>query len=192
MESLNIMIADDSSLATKQLREILEQLGHNVIYTAKTGFDALENYPRINPDLVTMDITMPDMDGLSATKEIIQRFPDARIIMVTSHRQEHAVLDAIRFGAKGYIIKPFNAERLKAAIDQVLAYTAQSGQQRILARMLANRTPEPLPAARVRADASVAVPVPEPEPEAAPRPTAKRILSEEEKKALLSLNANPA
>lgn len=121
MEPLNIMIVDDSALTIKQLKQAIGELGHKVVYAAKTGNEAVENYGHYNPDIVTMDITMPDMDGLAATKAILQIYPDAKIVMVTSHRQEHTVLDAIRAGAKGYIIKPFKADKLQEAFANLIA-----------------------------------------------------------------------
>ena len=120
MEHLNVMIADDSSLATKQLREIIELLGHVVVFSAKTGYEALKNYEVYHPDIVTMDITMPDMDGIEATKRIIERFPDAVIIMVTAHGQEKMVVDALAEGARGYVLKPIRMASLKSSIDKAL------------------------------------------------------------------------
>lgn len=120
MDSLNIMIVDDSMLTTKQLRMTLEDLGHNIVFCAGTGLQALENYGEINPDVVTMDITMPDMDGIQATKQILSRYPDAKIVMLTSHRQEYMVLDAIQAGAKGYILKPFKPEKLQETFQKLI------------------------------------------------------------------------
>lgn len=119
MIKLNILVVDDSLLTIKQLSAALTQLGHKVVKTAKNGAEALAVYEAYLPDIVTMDITMPDMDGIEATKQIVARFPDARIIMVTSHGQEAMVMDAIDAGAKGYVLKPFQADKLQRVIDKV-------------------------------------------------------------------------
>ena len=108
-------------LATQVLKSALEELGHKVVGTAATGAAALVTYESCNPDLVTMDITMPDMDGIQATEKIVQSYPDARIIMVTSHAQKSMVMDALRVGAKGYILKPIKPDKLRIALAQVIA-----------------------------------------------------------------------
>jgi len=120
MEALNVMAVDDSMLATQVLKSAFEELGHKVVATAATGSAALMTYESCNPDLVTMDITMPDMDGIEATEKIVQSYPDARVIMVTSHAQKSMVMDALRVGAKGYILKPIKADRLRDALAQVI------------------------------------------------------------------------
>lgn len=127
MKSLNIMIVDDSVITIKRLAQILEELGHKVAYTAKTGKEAVEHYGSCAPDIVTMDITMPDMDGIAATKEILRHHPHALIIMVTSHRQERTVLDAIKAGAKAYIVKPFKEDKLKETIEKVFEKYGTAG-----------------------------------------------------------------
>ncbi|SLM28348.1 Chemotaxis protein CheY [Desulfamplus magnetovallimortis] len=120
MTSLNIMVVDDSAITIKKLTKILEELGHTVVAVARTGRDAAAMYGSVNPDLVTMDITMPDMDGIEATKLIRKEFHDALIIMVTSHGQEQMVIDAIEAGALGYVIKPVKKEKLQESIDRIL------------------------------------------------------------------------
>lgn len=120
METLNVMVVDDSMLATQVLKSALEELGHKVVGTAATGAAALVAYESCNPDLVTMDITMPDMDGIQATEKIVQSYPDARVIMVTSHAQKSMVMDALRVGAKGYILKPIKPDKLRTALAQVI------------------------------------------------------------------------
>lgn len=120
MSTLNFMVVDDSMLATQVTQLAIEKLGHKVIGTANTGAAAVINYGNCNPDVVTMDITMPDMDGVEAAEQIIQSYPDARIIMVTSHAQKNIVMDALRVGAKGYILKPIKSEKLADTIAQVI------------------------------------------------------------------------
>lgn len=117
MTYLQILVVDDSLITVKKLSSMLTTLGHRVVRTAATGLEALAAYEAYKPDLVTMDITMPDMDGIEATRRIREKFPDALIIMVTSHGQEKMVLDALKAGAKGYVLKPFHEEKLKEVIE---------------------------------------------------------------------------
>lgn len=119
MDSLRIMVVDDSSITIKKISQLLEQLGHEVVCSSKTGTEAIVNYKQYLPDLVTMDITMPDMDGIEATRRILEASPDALIIMVTSHGQEQMVIESIDIGAKGYVLKPIKADKLGEMIRQV-------------------------------------------------------------------------
>lgn len=119
MNSLRVMVVDDSSITIKKLTQILEQIGHQVVCSCKTGTEALACYQQYHPDIVTMDITMPDMDGIEATQQIIGTFPNALIIMVTSHGQEQMVIESIEVGAKGYILKPIKADKLAEMISHV-------------------------------------------------------------------------
>lgn len=123
MEALNIMVVDDSSLSTKRLTQILGLLGHKVVQTARTGADAVSLYPNIMPDLVTMDVSMPDMDGIEAVRRILGAFPDACIIMVSSHDMDMKVVEAVNAGAKGYVRKPADKDELERAIEKVIAVT---------------------------------------------------------------------
>lgn len=117
MTSLNVMIVDDSLVTTQLLSKALGELGHKVVRTAKTGAEAITAYAACLPDVVTMDVTMPGMSGVEAAQKIIGSFPDAKIIMVTSHAQKGVVMDAIRVGAKGYVLKPIKTDRLRAALE---------------------------------------------------------------------------
>ncbi|WP_273265057.1 response regulator [Flexistipes sinusarabici] len=120
MKKLKILVVDDSSIINKKLIQIYESLGHKVVDTAKTGEEAIEKYDSNKIDLVSMDITMPDMDGIEATKEILDKNPEALVMVVTSHGQEQMIVSAIEAGAVGYILKPFNKERIRAMIDKIL------------------------------------------------------------------------
>jgi YesN/AraC family two-component response regulator len=122
------MIVDDSMLAIQVLKGTLEDLWHKVVSTARTGKAALTAYKLCNPDVVTMDITMPDMDGIVATEKILNSYPDARIIMVTSHAQHNMVVDAIRAGAKGYILKPIKADKLRDALSAITGTAGKDGK----------------------------------------------------------------
>jgi len=118
--ALNVLVVDDSSLAIKKMEAMLLKMGHYVRHTAKSGAEAVTKYRHEIPDLVTMDITMPDMDGIQATAKIITEFPDAKIIMVTSHGQEDMVRQAIKAGARGYILKPVDPDKLAAQIEAII------------------------------------------------------------------------
>ena len=120
MISLNVMVVDDSPITIKKMSKILEELGHKVVDSCKTGRDAVERYTDIKPDLITMDITMPDMDGITATQQIMAKNPDALIMMVTSHGQQAMVLDAIKAGAKGYLLKPIKLDSLRESLSKVI------------------------------------------------------------------------
>ncbi len=91
-----------------------------MVATAATGQQAIEAYRRYRPDLMTMDISMPDMDGMAATAKIVAEFPEARIMMVTSHGQERMVIDSLDAGAKGYVLKPVRIEKLSDMITKVM------------------------------------------------------------------------
>lgn len=119
MKSLNVLVVDDSQLTVKKIAQMLKDMGHNMVAHARTGEEAIRQFARHKPDMVTMDITMPDMDGIEATKKILQENQDALILMVTSHGQEGMVLDAIEAGAKGYLLKPLRLEKLKDSIDEI-------------------------------------------------------------------------
>ena len=120
METLNVMVVDNSMLAMQVLKSALEELGHKVVGTAATGAAAVATYGNCNPDLVTMDVTMPDMDGITATEKIVQSYPDACVVMVTSHAQKSMVMDALRVGAKGYILKPIKPDKLRDTLAKLL------------------------------------------------------------------------
>jgi two-component system chemotaxis response regulator CheY len=118
MDSMNILVVDDSPIITRKLTMMIELLGYKVIKTAANGRDAVAAYSACRPDVVTMDITMPEMDGIEATRLIIGEFPDAKIIMVTSHGQEKMVINALKAGAKGYVLKPFDGRKIYEAIQK--------------------------------------------------------------------------
>lgn len=117
-DPLSVLVVDDSLITLNKISSMLAVMGHRVAATARTGAEALTAYRECKPDVVTMDITMPDMDGVQATLQIIEEFPEARIVMVTSHGQEKMVLAAINAGARGYVLKPIRADKLQTTIDQ--------------------------------------------------------------------------
>jgi two-component system chemotaxis response regulator CheY len=121
MTSLSVLVVDDSLIMQKKIAGMLTELGLTVIACAATGVEAVRLYRERRPDLVTMDITMPDMDGITATGQIIAEFPSALIVMVTSHGQEAMMMSALDAGAKGYVLKPLDRERFAAALDKIKA-----------------------------------------------------------------------
>jgi two-component system, chemotaxis family, chemotaxis protein CheY len=118
--SLTVMIVDDSLIMIQKLKTMVTELGHEVVRVCKDGEEAARDYPLVKPDLVTMDITMPGMDGVDALKAIRASDPRARCIMVTSHGQEAMVVRAIEAGAMGYVLKPVAKERLAEVIGRAL------------------------------------------------------------------------
>lgn len=120
MKSMNVLVVDDSHIMHRKIERMIKNLGGHVKAYATTGEEAIIQYKAIKPDLVTMDITMPDMDGIEATRKILAYDPEAIILMVTSHGQELMVLDAIQAGAKGYVLKPIEEGVTdKAIIDHL-------------------------------------------------------------------------
>lgn len=120
MRSCTFLVVDDSLITIRKLSQLLEDLGHRVVGTATGGAEAVERYREIRPDLVTMDITLPDLSGIEAVKGIMAEDPEALVVMVTSHGQEQMVIDSIDAGAKGYVMKPVKADILQETIAKVL------------------------------------------------------------------------
>jgi len=118
-----VMIVDDSLIMVQKLSAMMRDLGHQVVRTCKNGAEAIHDYTLVKPDVVTMDITMPEMDGIEAMQGILKQDPEARIIMVTSHGQEAMVLKALDAGAAGYVLKPVVKEKLAAMIERAMART---------------------------------------------------------------------
>ncbi|WP_096186979.1 response regulator [Evansella halocellulosilytica] len=116
---MRILVTDDAAFMRMQLKDILTKLGHEVVGEAENGKVAIDLYKELKPDLVTMDITMPELDGVSALKEIKQVDPNATVIMCSAMGQQNMVVEAIQSGAKDFIVKPFNQERISEAIQKV-------------------------------------------------------------------------
>jgi two-component system chemotaxis response regulator CheY len=115
-----ILVADDALFMRVTLKNILNQHGYEVAGEATNGREAVEMYKNLKPDLVTMDITMPEMDGISAVREIKKMDPNARIVMVTAMGQKNLVVEAIQAGAKDFIVKPFQPERVIESVQKLL------------------------------------------------------------------------
>lgn len=119
-ENKRVLVCDDSKFMRLHIRDILEKVGYNEIYEAENGEDALEKYEEIDPDMVFMDIIMPVKDGVSAVRDIIEYDSDAKVVMCSAMGQKPFILDAINAGAKDFIIKPFEAEKIAKATTQFL------------------------------------------------------------------------
>ncbi|CAM5788231.1 MULTISPECIES: response regulator [Brevibacillus] len=119
--SNKVLIVDDAAFMRMMIKEILSKNGYSVVGEASDGAQAVEKYKELGPDLVTMDITMPEMDGISALKEIKKIDPNARVIMCSAMGQQAMVIDAIQAGAKDFIVKPFQADRVLEAIKKTLS-----------------------------------------------------------------------
>ncbi|MCA1030082.1 response regulator [Bacillus timonensis] len=115
-----ILIVDDAAFMRMMIKDILTKNGYDVVAEAADGSQAVDKYKEHQPDLVTMDITMPEMDGITALKEIKKINPAAKVIMCSAMGQQAMVIDAIQAGAKDFIVKPFQADRVLEAIGKTL------------------------------------------------------------------------
>lgn len=116
-----ILIVDDAAFMRMMIKDILTKNGFEVVGEAADGIQAIEKYKETQPDLVTMDITMPEMDGITALKQIREFNPSAKIIMCSAMGQQAMVIDAIQAGARDFIVKPFQADRVIEAISKALS-----------------------------------------------------------------------
>ncbi|MBP1042021.1 response regulator [Vagococcus sp. BWB3-3] len=114
-----VLIVDDAVFMRMKLRDILEKNGYEVVDEAANGLEAIEKYKATTPDLVTMDITMPEMDGVEALKQIKTFDANAKVLMCSAMGQQGMVMDAIRAGAVDFIVKPFDSDRVIKALDKV-------------------------------------------------------------------------
>lgn len=110
-----VLVTDDAAFMRMMIKDILMKQGHEV-YEAKNGLDLLQKYPEVKPDVVTLDITMPEMDGLQAVKELKKIDPDAKIIMCSAMGQQVMVMEAVQNGAIDFLVKPFQPERVVEAV----------------------------------------------------------------------------
>lgn len=115
-----ILIVDDSKTSRKILRNLLEEKTHEIIGEATNGEEAIRLYEELNPDAVTMDITMPIMDGIEALRQIMVGDKDAKVIMVTAAGQKSKMVDALKYGAAEFLTKPFESKEISDVIDRVL------------------------------------------------------------------------
>jgi len=116
-----ILVVDDAAFMRMMLSDHLTKAGFEVIGHAENGAVAVTKYKELRPDMVTMDITMPEMDGIQAVKEIKKFDPTARIVMCSAMGQQHMVMEAIQAGARDFIVKPFDVARVVQAVTKALA-----------------------------------------------------------------------
>ena len=118
--SQTVLVCDDAIFMRTMISDILAQSGYEVVGEAETGVQAVEKYKQLKPDLVTMDIVMPDLGGIEAVREIIKFDPAARILMCSAMGQQALVVEAIQAGARDFVVKPFQPSRVLEAVQRVL------------------------------------------------------------------------
>lgn len=118
--SAKILVVDDAAFMRMMIKDIIVENDYEVIGEATNGIEAVSKYEELRPDLVTMDITMPEMDGITALKEIKKNDSGAKVIMCSAMGQQSMVIESIQSGAIDFIVKPFQAERLVQAIEKAL------------------------------------------------------------------------
>ncbi|WP_078555328.1 response regulator [Bacillus alkalicellulosilyticus] len=117
----SVLIVDDAAFMRMMIKDILTKNGFEIAGEAANGAEAIEKYKELKPQLVTMDITMPEMDGIQALKEIKKIDSNAKVIMCSAMGQQAMVIDAIQSGAKDFVVKPFQADRVIESIKKVLS-----------------------------------------------------------------------
>ncbi|NLK98559.1 response regulator [Defluviitalea saccharophila] len=120
MSSLRFLVVDDAIFMRTVLKKMLSEEGFEVVGEAGNGLDAIQMAEKLKPDIVTLDITMPEMDGIRAVPEILKVSPNSKIIMCSALGQQAMVVDAIKKGAKDFIVKPFEKSRVLQAINNVV------------------------------------------------------------------------
>ena len=115
-----VLVCDDAIFMRTMISDILTGAGYEVVGEAETGVQAIDRYQALKPDLVTMDIVMPDMGGIDAVREIVKTDPAAKILMCSAMGQQALVVEAIQAGAKDFVVKPFQPSRVLEAVQRVL------------------------------------------------------------------------
>ncbi len=118
--SRTVLICDDAIFMRTMVGDILQQAGFEVVGEAESGLQAIEKYRALKPDLVTMDIVMPDMGGIDAVREITKLDPKARVLMCSAMGQQALVVEALQAGAKDFVVKPFQPSRVLEAVERIL------------------------------------------------------------------------
>jgi two-component system chemotaxis response regulator CheY len=116
-----VLVVDDAAFMRKVLSDALAGGGHEVVGEAANGLEAVAQFTTLHPDVTTLDITMPEKDGLEALREILAAEPGARVIMCSALGQESKVLESIKAGAKDFVVKPFQPARVLEAVNKALA-----------------------------------------------------------------------
>jgi two-component system chemotaxis response regulator CheY len=115
-----VLVVDDAAFMRKMVTDALSGGGHEIVGEASNGAEAVQRFQELRPDVMTLDITMPEKDGLAALREIIAVDPGAKVVMCSALGQESKVLESIKLGAKDFVVKPFQADRVLSAIDKAL------------------------------------------------------------------------
>jgi two-component system, chemotaxis family, chemotaxis protein CheY len=118
--SHTVLVCDDAIFMRTMISDILTTAGFEVIGEAETGREAVDRYKELKPDLVTMDIVMPDMGGIEAVREICRVDPDAKVLMCSAMGQQALVVEAVQAGAKDFVVKPFQPSRVLEAVQRIL------------------------------------------------------------------------
>ena len=118
--AIRVLIVDDAAFMRMMIKDILSKNGYEIVGEAENGLKAVEKWQELKPDLTTMDITMPEMDGITAVKEIKQLDPGAKIIMCSAMGQQAMVIEAIQSGARDFIVKPFQPDRVLEAVRKAV------------------------------------------------------------------------
>jgi len=116
-----VLVVDDAAFMRKMVSDALAEGGHEVVGEAGDGNEAVARYLELRPEVTTLDITMPEKDGLAALQEIIALDPGARVVMCSALGQESKVLESIKIGAKDFVVKPFQPDRVIGAVDKALS-----------------------------------------------------------------------
>ena len=116
----SVLVCDDAIFMRTMVGDILTQAGFEIVGEAESGVEAVERYRELRPDLVTMDIVMPDMSGIDAVREIVKLDPEARVLMCSAMGQQGLVVEAIKAGAKEFVVKPFQPSRVLEAVTRAL------------------------------------------------------------------------
>jgi two-component system chemotaxis response regulator CheY len=116
-----VLVVDDAAFMRKMVSDVLIKGGHEVVGEAGDGTEAVSRFQELRPEVTTLDITMPQKDGLTALREIIELDPTARVVMCSALGQETKVLESIKAGAKDFVVKPFQPERVLEAVGKALA-----------------------------------------------------------------------
>jgi two-component system, chemotaxis family, chemotaxis protein CheY len=116
-----VLVVDDAAFMRKMVSDALASGGHEIVGEAGDGAEAVVRYQELRPEVTTLDITMPEKDGLEALREIMALDPGARVVMCSALGQESKVLESIKLGAKDFVVKPFQTDRVLGAVEKALA-----------------------------------------------------------------------
>lgn len=117
--SVKVLVVDDAAFLRMQLKQVFEKFGAEVVAEASNGTECLEKYEVFHPDLVTMDITMPDMDGITALRLLKEKYPEARVVMCSAMGHQEKLFESIQAGAFDFIVKPFSTDKIASIVKQL-------------------------------------------------------------------------